>query len=62
MIEINRAGSEYIYRVNPNNPRLVDRRKNVHRGRWEPHFYYPSAEEAAAAIWDIEHDEGDSDE
>lgn len=56
-IEINRAGSVYIYRINPHNLRLIDRRKNVHRGRWEPYWYYPSAEDAADALWDIEHDD-----
>lgn len=36
-IEINRQNSMYIYRVNPWNPRLIDRRLNRHRARWEPY-------------------------
>lgn len=46
MIEINRAGSEYIFRQNPFQPRAIDRRKNKHNARWE-HFVWATTEESA---------------
>lgn len=54
MIEINRAGSEYIFRINPHNSRLIDRRKNVHRGRWERFAAYRTEEEARTEILKLE--------
>lgn len=56
-IEITKGGSLYTYRQNPRNLRLIDWKLNKHRARWEPYFYYDSAEEAAEALWDIEHDD-----
>ena len=35
-LQIQRGKSEYTYRINPANGRILDRRLNVHRGRWEP--------------------------
>lgn len=33
-IEINKAQSAYIYRVDPKNKLNIERRKNVHGARW----------------------------
>lgn len=34
-IELSRGKSKYIYRINPDNPRVVDRRLNQHNARWQ---------------------------
>jgi hypothetical protein len=34
-IEILRGKSAYIYRINPYNGRMIDRRLNRHNARWE---------------------------
>jgi hypothetical protein len=49
MIEINRVGSEYIYRVNEYNKRQIERRKNRHNARWK-HYQYALTEEAATKM------------
>lgn len=62
MIEISHGQSVFVYRVNPSNPRLVDRKRNKHRAQWQPFCWYYSAEAAAKAILEIERDdEGDDD-
>lgn len=53
-IEINRANSPYIYRTNPINPRIIDRRKNKHGARWEWFRLCQSDEEARAALLKLE--------
>lgn len=49
MIEINRAGSEYIYKLNEMNGRQIMRRKNRHNARWV-HWQYALTEESARAM------------
>lgn len=54
MIEINYAHSAYIYRICPDNPRKIQRRKNVHRGRWTDYAYRDTPQEAKASLLRIE--------
>jgi hypothetical protein len=54
MIEINRANSPWIYRINPYNPRLIDRRKNKHFARWSPYQTFDTEEEARNTLLQIE--------
>lgn len=52
-IEITRNGT-YIYRLNPINRRIIDRRLNRHRARWERYRSYQTQAEALAALLKIE--------
>lgn len=54
MIEINRAGSIYIYKINEYAPTEIDYRKNRHYARWYFHSRYHSAQEAVAALMMLE--------
>lgn len=34
-IELMRKESVWVYRINPNQPRVIDRKRNKHGARWE---------------------------
>lgn len=48
-IELNR-NTEYTYRVNPFQPRNLDRRKNTHGARWEHWKTFTSTMAAIEAL------------
>ncbi len=50
MIEINRRGSDWLYRINPANPRQIDHKPNRHNARWTTYMLRDSAKEAKAAL------------
>jgi hypothetical protein len=54
MIEINRANSLYIFRVNMYNDREIDFRRNQHNARWKRLAVYDSAEEARTVLLQLE--------
>lgn len=54
MIEINRAKSIYIFRINPYNDREIDRRLNRHGARWERYSQHGTPAEARATLFAIE--------
>lgn len=54
MIEINRAGSLYIFRVNQYNQRVIEFRRTKAYAHWKPLVTYASAEEARQALWQLE--------
>jgi hypothetical protein len=53
-IEINRAHSLYIFRINPFSPRIIDRRLNRHGARWETYHVCNSEEQARKLIYELE--------
>jgi hypothetical protein len=53
-IEISRQKSEYIYRQNPYNRRIIDVRKNTHGARWKPYQSFDSEYEARQELLKIE--------
>lgn len=53
-IEITRAKSRYVYRTNPANSRLVERRRNKERSRWELYRLCRSTEEARSVLLKLE--------
>ena len=48
-IEINRK-SEYTYRINPFNPRCIDKRRNVSGARWAHYSRHDSTFAAIEAL------------
>lgn len=54
MIEINRAKSIYIFRINPYNDREIDRRLNRHGARWERYSQHSTPDEARTTLFAIE--------
>lgn len=59
-IEITRKDSEWIYRLCPYNPRLIDRRKNVAYARWKRYGEpYATQTEALAALLKLEKGKGE---
>lgn len=59
-IEISRGKSEHIFRLNPYNPRLIDRRKNVAYARWKRYGEpYATQTEALAALLKLEKGKGE---
>lgn len=61
MIEINRVGSLYIFRVNPYNDREIDFRRNKAYARWKRVAVYDSAEQARAALLQLERTQAQED-
>lgn len=53
-IEISSNKLLYIFRVNPYNPRIIDRRKNQNRAKWEWFRLCDSADEARAVLLKLE--------
>jgi hypothetical protein len=53
MLEINR-NSEYTFRINPDDPKQVDRRENRHNARWTFWLRRDSATEAKIALLKIQ--------
>lgn len=62
MIEINRAGSEYIYKIDEKDNRLIRRRFNRHNARWEDFRICASAEGATKTLLKLEAEKDDSEE
>jgi len=60
MIEINRK-SEFTYRINPFNPRCIDKRANRSGARWAHYSRHDSTMAAVEALMAIQRDE-DKDE
>lgn len=59
-ITIQRGKSEYVYRINPYQPREIDRKPNRHRARWERYTTCASAEGATKMLLKLETEsEGD---
>lgn len=54
MIEVNRAGSLYIFRINQYNERVIEFRRTKAYSHWKPLVTYASAEEARAALFQLE--------
>lgn len=52
MLEINR-NSEYTYRINPDDPKQIDRRLNQHGARWCFFLRRASKNEANAALFNL---------
>lgn len=50
MIEISRAKSAYVYRQNPANPLIIDRKENRHNARWYFYARRDTPREAKAAL------------
>lgn len=50
MIEISDGKAEFLYRLNHNNKRIVDFKRNIHRARWETYDSYATEEDAIAAL------------
>jgi predicted transcriptional regulator len=55
-LEIARGRARKLYRINPNNPRVIDWRYNRYGARWQPFDNYPTAEAARAAILQLDKD------
>ena len=53
-LEIMRQKSQTVYRINPENPRIIDRKRNVARARWEWHSYYLTDDQARTALFQLE--------
>lgn len=53
-LEINRGGSPYVYRINPTNPLIIDRKPNKHNARWKMYRLCKSEEEARSALLKLE--------
>jgi hypothetical protein len=53
-LEINRGGSPYVYRINPTNPLIIDRKANRHGARWKMYRLCRSEEEARNALLKLE--------
>lgn len=54
MIEISRKKSSYIYRLNPWNSLIIDRRSNSHRGLWKWFRLFKTEAEARAALLQLD--------
>lgn len=54
-IEINR-NSAYTHRINPDDPRQIDKRENKHGARWQPYKVYRNGKYARDALWALERD------
>lgn len=53
-LEILRGKSAYVYRINPWNDRIIDRRLNKHNERWQHFQAYATPEDARAALLTLE--------
>lgn len=53
MIEISRD-MQWVYRINPYNPRIVDKRPNRRGGRWQHYDYYSTPEDALIHLFELE--------
>lgn len=53
-LELTPAKSYYQYRICPDNPRKIQRRKNTRYGRWTDYAYRDSPQEAKASLLRIE--------
>jgi hypothetical protein len=54
MIEIARKKSRFIYRLNPWNARVIDRRLNQHNARWQAYGAFDTEQEARNTILKLE--------
>jgi hypothetical protein len=59
-LEINR-NSRWTYRINPDDPRQIDRRENKFGARWYFYLRRDSATEAKASLMKLESEEGKRD-
>ncbi len=50
MIEISDGRAEYLYRLNPYQARIIDRKLNVARARWVAYEHFDTEEAAIAAL------------
>lgn len=55
-IEITRKASIYQFRINPYQPRSIDRRINRHGARWKHWRHYPSTMAAIDALFAAQSD------
>lgn len=53
-LEISRATSPYVFRINPDNPRLIDRKPNKPGARWKMFRLCTSEEVARLALLALE--------
>lgn len=53
-LEIQRPHSKYMYRIDPKDPRNVDRRENKHGARWYFYARRDTINEAKAALLQLE--------
>lgn len=53
-LEITHSTSPYTYRINADDPRLIDRRPNRHNARWKLWRLFDTSEEAKAALLKLE--------
>lgn len=53
-LEITKGNSRYTYRINADDPRLIDRRPNRHNARWKLWRLFGSSEEAKSALLKLE--------
>jgi hypothetical protein len=56
MIEISRKKSEFIYRQNPWNPLIIDRRRNTHNARWQFFARRATPEDTVRYLFELERD------
>lgn len=61
-IEMQREKSPHIYRTNPDNPRLIERRENRRGARWEAFRLCESAAAAKAVLLKLERKKEDGTE
>lgn len=59
--EITRATAHYTFRVNPSNRRLIDRKPNRARARWQAWRLFATEEEAARSLYRISAEAPESD-
>ncbi len=58
-IEIMRGKSEFVFRINPHQPREIDKRVNKRGARWERYTICASEESAVKTLFRLQNEEGD---
>lgn len=57
-LEINRAHSPWVYRISPDNPRLIERKPNKARARWMMYRLCTTEQVARDALLKLERKAG----